>query len=222
MRLASNRWLLVPALGLGVLLLLVMGAALRPLMWSQTPDGADCVRLTDAEIGFAQDMSVHHEQAVFLAQNLDKGADATVVTIAQQVTATQIQEIGTMRGWLMLLEKPLRPEHPMAWTHPVRAGHGSAHAQDGSAPPGTMPGMASWDEINALSRLKGRDAEIRFLQLMIRHHQGGIDMAHNALPLLRSAAIERIAQGMIGDQTQEVGYMIMLLQQRGGSILPYP
>ncbi|MFF0493128.1 DUF305 domain-containing protein [Nocardia sp. NPDC004068] len=214
MRPIGKHWLLlVPALGLAALLL-VMGAALGPLWWPRTADTANTVRLTDAEIDFAQDMSVHHEQAIFLTQNLDKGADPAIVTLAQQVSANQIQEIGTMRGWLMLIEAPLRPGPEAAPQHA-----GMAMPQH---PPAAMPGMATWDEINALGRAKGRDAEIHFLQLMIRHHRGGIDMAQAAIPRLNSAAVARVARGMIQDQTQEIGYMSLLLRQRGESPLPYP
>ena len=38
-------------------------------------------------------------------------------------------------------------------------------------------GMATDDQLSELGRLSGRDAEVLYLQLMYRHHQGGLEMA---------------------------------------------
>ncbi|ATL65595.1 DUF305 domain-containing protein [Nocardia terpenica] len=218
----GRRWVLAVAGVLTAILLLAMGAALRPLIPGSDAVGDRGITLSDAEIGFAQDMSTHHEQAVFMTQYLDKGSvDPVVALLAEQISANQIQEIGIMRGWLMLFDKPQTGQHPMAWMQQTTA-HAMGHMASPAPAPPPMPGMASWDDLNRLHQLKGRDAEILFLQLMMRHHQGGIDMAHEAMPLLHSPVIKRITQGMINDQTQEFGYMGMLLQQRGAPMLPYP
>ena len=67
----------------------------------------------------------------------------------------------------------------MAWM----AGHGGHGATAGHRAPTSMPGMASEDELKRLSDAKGKDAEILFLQLMIRHHEGGVQMAQGLLRL---------------------------------------
>lgn len=44
-----------------------------------------------------------------------------------------------------------------------------------------MPGMASPADLARLRELRGRDQDVRFCQLMIRHHQGGVAMAEGLL-----------------------------------------
>ncbi|NLE82125.1 MAG: DUF305 domain-containing protein, partial [Rhodococcus sp.] len=100
------------------------------------------------------------------------------------------------------------------------SGHG--HAAELASAHTTMPGMATWDEINTLAGLQGREAETYFLQLMIRHHKGGVDMATAAVQMQPSPAVERMARAMVRDQTKELGYMNLLLQQREAQALPYP
>ena len=43
-----------------------------------------------------------------------------------------------------------------------------------------MPGMATEDELANLRALSGTAFDVEFLRLMIRHHQGGLDMAQYA------------------------------------------
>jgi hypothetical protein len=53
-----------------------------------------------------------------------------------------------------------------------------------------MPGMPSDEMIKELASLKGRAFEDRFLALMTFHHEGAIQMAHEAglLPLIFECA----------------------------------
>ena len=44
----------------------------------------------------------------------------------------------------------------------------------------SMPGMASPEELNELWTKSGKEFDVLFLQLMIRHHQGGVMMARYA------------------------------------------
>lgn len=198
-----------------------MGAALRPALIPASSADSEGVSLSAVDIGFAQDMSVHHEQALFISQNLDDGVAPVVFQLAQQIIAKQTLEIGTLRGWLTLVGAPLSSDDPMAW---MRTGQASGHGHhDASKPESTpMPGMATWDEINTLAGLQGREAETYFLQLMIRHHQGGVDMATAAARMQPSPAVERMARAMVRDQTKELGYMNLMLQQREAQALPYP
>ena len=64
-----------------------------------------------------------------------------------------------------------------------------------------MAGMASTDDISKLAGLTGRDAEVWFLQLMIRHHRGGLLMAkaaYNSDDV--SDIVKRTAYEMMTDQ----------------------
>ena len=83
-----------------------------------------------------------------------------------------------------------------------------------------MPGMASMAELDDLAAARGRDAEILFLQLMLRHHRGGVSMARAADEQLESGPVKEAARGMITAQTQEAGLMVVLLTERGAAPLP--
>lgn len=137
-------------------LLLVIGAALRPLFIDDDRP-ADPV-LDAVEIGFVQDMTAHHQQALQMVQRLDPAVDPAVTRLAQQMADTQRLEIGTMLGWLRLSNaSPLSPQ-PMAWMH--EAGTEPDHHHAGSAPAAettghTMPGMATMAELDALAAARG-------------------------------------------------------------------
>ena len=197
---------------------ILLGAAgIAAGMWLQSerdtnPEG---VQLSSADIGFAQDMSVHHEQAVLIAQTLSRDIDPQIRVIADQIVVAQTSEIATMRGWLNLFDEPFTTPRPMQWMH----GSDPAMSDHGGAP---MPGAASTSEITRLAGLRGADAETLFLQLMIRHHQGGVDMAEAATHSVASEPIRRIARGMIRDQSNEIAVMTAILDTRDATPLPHP
>ncbi|WP_280384859.1 DUF305 domain-containing protein [Nocardia wallacei] len=212
-----RRLLTAACLAAGVLILLVMGAALRPLLWPETHSSARI--LNDTEIGFAQDMTAHHQQAIQMVQRLDPGADPVVRRLAEQIDQNQRVEIGTMLGWLRLANAAPMARQPMAWmaaNSPAAHHHSPAPA----ATPGAMPGLASQAELDALSAARGRDADILFLQLMYRHHQGGVTMAQAADREIPSGAVKEAARGMLVAQSQECGLIAVLLSQRGAQPLP--
>ena len=83
-----------------------------------------------------------------------------------------------------------------------------------------MPGMASPADLTRLQRARGRDNEVAFLQLMIRHHQRGIDMAAYAVRHTSTNAVHQTAVAMIDEQSQEIILMAHLLEQRASAQLP--
>ncbi|MFD6159790.1 DUF305 domain-containing protein [Nocardia sp. NPDC060256] len=216
------RWIRGAALTSLAFVLLVLGAALRPLVLPETHTAAPI--LNSVEIGFVQDMTAHHQQALIMVQRLDRTIDPVVVRLADQLDDTQRLEIGTMLGWLRLAGASPVPTHPMAWMHTDDAAphqHSAPVAMsDKKRPDNMMPGMATMAELDALSAAHGRDAEILFLQLMFRHHQGGIAMAQAADELLPSGPVKETARSMIQAQGQEAGVMGMLLTQLGAAPLP--
>ena len=58
------------------------------------------------DIGFAQFMSLHHQQAIGMSQLM---VDRKPVGMAHAIAYTQLEELGQMRGWLLLWDKPLQP-----------------------------------------------------------------------------------------------------------------
>jgi uncharacterized protein (DUF305 family) len=85
-----------------------------------------------------------------------------------------------------------------------------------------MPGMATPDQLDRLEALHGRALDVLFLQLMIRHHQGGLPMARYALAHAAEPHVRDLAQSMVNSQTAEIIEMEQLLRQLGGHPLAPP
>ena len=85
---------------------------------------------------------------------------------------------------------------------------------------GLMPGMATQEEITKLEGLRGKRAEVYYLQLMIRHHKAGVPMAEAARDNSQNDAVETLAQSIINSQTTEVETMTTMLEERGAEPLP--
>jgi uncharacterized protein (DUF305 family) len=83
-----------------------------------------------------------------------------------------------------------------------------------------MPGMASDAELEQLRGATGQEAERLFLQLMIRHHEGGVLMARALLTQSSREEVSTIAKHIDGGQTAEITLMKELLAERDGSPLP--
>ncbi|WP_216894069.1 DUF305 domain-containing protein [Nocardia alni] len=212
-----GRWYRLAAYAASALILLVIGAALRPVILPEQHTAAPI--LTDTEIGFAQDMTAHHQQALIMVQRLDPGADPMVLRLAQQIDQSQRMEIGVMLGWLRLADASPMTEHPMAWMHgaPATSPEGSMTMVPSAT---TMPGMASQAELDGLAAARGQAASVLFLQLMYRHHLGGIAMARAADQQITSGAVKQEARAMITEQSEDIGLILALLSQLGAAPLP--
>ncbi|WP_280436213.1 DUF305 domain-containing protein [Nocardia carnea] len=186
-----------------ILLLLVLGAALRPLVVSETATAAPV--LTPIEIGFVQDMAGHHQQALMMVDRLAADVDPTVRQLADQIADGQRLEIGMMLGWLRLAAATPTNPQPMSWM-PVAHHHAAST---------TMPGMAARPDLDALALARGAEAEAMFLRLMYRHHQGGVAMAQAFDELSTGGPVEQAARDMISTQSQESGLIGLLLARRG-------
>ena len=171
--------------------------------------------LTATDIGFAQDMSAHHQQAITMSDMVAADAAPAVRALADQIRFTQLREIGQMTGWLQLADAPVTSPLPMAWMM-ADAGH---HVGGGGI---KMAGLASPADLTRLQRATGLDNEVLFLQLMTRHHQGGIEMAAYAVRHTTTSAVHQTAVAMIDEQSQEVILMAYLLTQRHSAPLSYP
>lgn len=162
-----------------------------------------------AEAGFARDMSVHHAQAVEMAFMIRDGTDDPELQVmAFDIINTQRAQMGMFSGWLQQWELPqtsVRP--PMEWTN-----HGHTAVEITSYD--DMPGMASGEQIDQLDKAKGMEAELLFLELMIDHHQGGVEMAEAVLPLTERAEVTYLADTIVAGQQAEIATMETMLGTR--------
>ena len=195
------RRLMRPVIGaILILLALAAGALLGPVL--STPGD------TSPEAGFARDMATHHGQAVdmsFLAR--DASTDAEIRTIAADIIVTQSTQRGVFMGWLQqwgLSQSSAGPR--MAWM--------PGHTHLASDTPVLMHGMATAEEIQRLASARGQEADVLFLQLMIRHHEGGVIMARAIEDLSRRREIVAMAKSIEETQLVEITQMKALLATR--------
>ncbi|GAA3511035.1 DUF305 domain-containing protein [Georgenia daeguensis] len=178
--------------------------------------GPDVPRPGSVDVGFARDMGAHHAQAVQMSALVrDRTEDPEIRALALDVLLTQQQQAGQMFGWLELWGLPQSTQQPpMAWMQD----HASMKAQGAEATEstGSMPGMASQDELNQLAASTGRDAERLYLELMIPHHQGGVEMAGYAANEAQQEAVRDLAASIVKAQTAELAVLNDLLAARGG------
>ncbi|WP_026361029.1 DUF305 domain-containing protein [Amycolatopsis nigrescens] len=146
-----------------------------------------------ADIGFAQQMVPHHRQAVEMAELVpERTGDQPVRELAQRIRQAQEPEIRQLEDWLR------------EWGAPARMEHGEAgHAG--------MPGMMPADEMDRLKSSRDAEFDRGWLTMMVRHHEGAIDMATAELRDGSHAGAKELAQRVIDAQRAEITTMRSLL-----------
>lgn len=154
---------------------------------------AEAVDANSADVMFAQMMIPHHEQAVEMSDMLlaKTGIDPEVTALAEQIKAAQQPEIEQMEEWLD------------AWGADM-PGMDDMHHGDG---------MMSEDDMEALEAATGTEAARLFLEQMIEHHEGAIDMAQDEADDGQNADAVALANDIIASQTEEIETMRELLAQ---------
>lgn len=209
------------AIAIGGGLALVLAAIVFLVIFvteDESPDALTTPSDTSVDVGFARDMKQHHAQAVEMASLvLDRTNDDDIRTLARDILLTQEQQIGQMYGWLELWSLPQSSTAPaMAWM-----------GEDMSSMPGhdmssmtaaAMPGMASDEEIARLTAADGRAADRLFLQLMIPHHQGALEMAEVAMRDAETPQVRSLAASILQSQSAELKVLKSMLADRGGPL----
>ncbi|MFB8147468.1 DUF305 domain-containing protein [Microbacterium sp. NPDC056003] len=161
------------------------------------PGGMTATTEPAAEFNAADEMFVtmmipHHQQAIDMADIVLAKTDVApqVTALAQQIKDAQGPEIETMRGWLQ------------DW---------GVDYDDSMGGMGHGDGMMSDDDMTALEDASGPEAGRLFLEQMIVHHQGAIEMAEMALESAQNPDVTALATQVIEDQTAEIATMQDLL-----------
>lgn len=155
----------------------------------------------DASFNAADEMFVtgmipHHEQALSMAEMLlDKdGVDERVVALAERVLAAQQPEIELMNSWLE--DWGIDPD--------MGGMEGMDHGNSG---------MMSDEDMAELEGASGAEASSLFLEQMIQHHKGAVEMAEDELANGQNAGALDLAQRIIDDQSAEITEMQGLLDE---------
>ncbi|MEU5260095.1 DUF305 domain-containing protein [Amycolatopsis sp. NPDC021455] len=154
------------------------------------------------DIAFAQQMVPHHSQALDMAKLVpSRSTNPKVIDLASRIEKAQDPEIRQMQGWLTTWGAPSASSMP-------GMDHGSMPGMSGS-----MPGMMSDADMQKLGQAKGAEFDRMWLDMMIKHHQGAIDMAKTELSKGSDADAKALAQKIIDAQQAEITEMQGLLQQ---------
>ncbi|WP_019933055.1 DUF305 domain-containing protein [Nocardia sp. BMG111209] len=202
--------------------LLLAGFAIGLIARIPLQDKGDDAAPSVVDVGFCQDMSVHHTQAVQMAAfELSGGSDPDVKRLAYDIVTTQQNQVGRMQGWLQLWGKPLLGNGEyMAWMSDPMSGHDHGASHSMSGPVATMPGMANDQEMEKLRTSTGVAEDTLFLQLMLRHHQGGVPMIDYGMNHAVTDAVRTLANSMSASQTSEMQLISGMLTTRGATPLP--
>lgn len=139
-----------------------------------------------ADMQFTMMMIPHHEQAVEMADMIlgKDGIDERVLTLAEQIKAAQGPEIELMESWLD------------EWGTPMGDMDGMDHG-----------GMMSDTDMQALENATGAEASRLFLEQMIVHHEGAIEMAQDEVDNGQNPDVITLAENIIASQTTEISTM---------------
>lgn len=163
----------------------------------------------DQDVEFAQGMIPHHSQAIEMSDMvIERGENAEVKALAEQIKDAQAPEIETLRGWLKEWGEPETSE----------AGQGQEHGGSGADGEMTMSDdemMMSDDEMAELDKASGVELDRMFLEMMIRHHQGAIAMAQREVEAGQYPEAKEMAQVIIDTQQEEIDRMRKLLETVG-------
>lgn len=160
-------------------------------------DASPAVQHNDADTQFAQMMIVHHEGAIDMADLVaDRSTSPEVLALGERIADAQGPEIDLMTGWLETWGEEAPAEMPM---------EGMDHG--GMDMDGTDPDEAMAE----LEGLEGDAFDDRFLELMIAHHEGAIEMAQDELADGEAPEALELAQAIIDAQEAEITEMEELL-----------
>jgi uncharacterized protein (DUF305 family) len=162
-------------------------------------DALETPEASEADVALVQGMVPHHEQALQMTSLVpDRAANERIVLFAERMDISQKDEIRLMQDWLVA--------------------RGDIFGEDGHHHSGElMPGMLTEEEIAALRAAEGEEFDRLFLEGMIKHHLGAIQMVEELLGSGggNDPAIFQLAQHIDSDQRIEIDRMQQLLAETG-------
>ena len=176
---------------------------------SSPSSGATSSTAVDAEhdehdVVFAQQMVVHHEGAIEMAEAAATRASSQEVRdLAAAIASAQQPEIDRMTSWLT------------AWGEPVEAGSSTEGVDHSSMGHSSMPETMTEEQMSQLSSATGADFDRLFLRMMIEHHTGAVQMAETEQQQGVNPQARELAGSIATSQDAEIDRMEQLLSALG-------
>ena len=144
--------------------------------------------VVDNDLEFIDALVPHHEMAVMMADLvLEKGSDAHVKEMAQTMKTAQTGEIAELKATRKRI--------------------------DGSDEVPEMHDPHMDEDMDMMNGASGAALDRMFLEHMLPHHAGAIQIAHNAMPNLKEANLKTMAGKIIADQAEEIGMIQDMLSE---------
>jgi uncharacterized protein (DUF305 family) len=146
------------------------------------------------DVAFATNMIPHHQQAVEMSALVpERSTNPEVIELASKIAAAQGPEIETMKGFLVQWKQ--NPD-----TGGGHGGHGD-----------TMQGMVDAPTMARLASLNGAQFDTLWLESMISHHQGAVEMAKSEIANGENADAKKLADTIVQAQEAEIAQMKQML-----------
>jgi uncharacterized protein (DUF305 family) len=150
-----------------------------------------------ADVTFAKGMIPHHRQAVEMAGLApERAASDEVKKLAAEIKKAQDPEIETLSGWLT------------SWGEDVPAEGETDHSMPRSA-----GGMMSAEDMKSLEKAEGAAFDTAFMEMMIEHHEGAVDMAETEQAEGSYPPAKEMAGQIISSQEAEIDAMKSMLDK---------
>ena len=151
---------------------------------------------TSADVNFMQGMIIHHNQAIVMSNLVDGRTNSpAIIDLAGRIKVSQDDEINFMENWLKERDEMTHSRH---------------HAHH------SMKGMATKEQLEKLAASLGNSFDQLFLELMVAHHDGAIEMV-SELSKFRGAAYDPVmnefVSDLVNDQAVEIERMNILLTE---------
>jgi uncharacterized protein (DUF305 family) len=158
---------------------------------------------TKADVDFISGMIDHHAQAVLMAGWAPShGASASVRALCERIVVGQRDEIKFMQRWLRERREPV-PDGDTS--HMMMSGMSMK----------LMPGMLTPEQLTELDKARGTDFDRLFLEYMIQHHNGAIEMVETLFAsqgAVQDEDVFKFASDVHVDQITEVNRMTLMLE----------
>jgi uncharacterized protein (DUF305 family) len=218
----------IAALALGLsLTLTACGTDDEP---NDTSTSVSTTEHNDTDVAFATDMIAHHAQALTMVEMTEgRDLDPTVEGLADDIRAAQAPEIETMTGWLSQWGEDIpKTFHDRADEGQDMGGNdmggNDMDADDMDADDmdaddmgdmggmdSEMPGMMSADDMAALRSASDAEFQDMWLEMMIEHHEGAVEMAQTEQADGQFKPAVELANDVVESQTAEIETMQGLL-----------
>ena len=131
--------------------------------------------------------------------------DPEFQALTERIRDAQAPEIETMTDWLEEWDEEVPETVNDHMNHDM-----------GTMPEGTedMPGMMSAEEMDDLESTPDTRFQVRWLEMMIRHHEGALEMARTEEDEGRYLPAVELARSIISSQEDEIDEMKALIERR--------